>query len=161
MRLCEEHPEHPVAESTVRHWVRERKEALGLSSREVYVPQEYGWGEEAQVDWYEAWLELGGERTKVQLFSMRSMKSGAAFHRAYCRATQRENLEKHPFPSAKPEDKCCDRLQPTDSALMRPVRRLRARLEHLQARRQRSLRYDEGTVLVALGIAYVVLTTFK
>lgn len=99
VRLREEHPEHPVAESTVRHWVRERKEALGLSSREVYVPQEYGWGEEAQVDWYEAWVELGGkfgvERTKVQLFSMRSMKSGAAFHRAYHRATQQAFFEAH------------------------------------------------------------------
>lgn len=95
VRLCEEHPEYPIAESTVRSWVRGRKEALGLSSREVYIPQEYGWGEEAQVDWYEAWVELGGNRVKVQLFAMRSMKSGAAFHRAYYRATQQAFFEAH------------------------------------------------------------------
>lgn len=95
VRLCEEHPEHPVAEPSVRAWVRKRKEELGLSSREVYIPQVYGWGEEAQVDWYEAWVELAGERVKLQLFSMRSMKSGAAFHRAYYRATQQAFFEAH------------------------------------------------------------------
>jgi hypothetical protein len=32
------------------------------------------------VDWYEAWADLGGERTSLQEFVMRSMGSGAAFH---------------------------------------------------------------------------------
>ena len=53
------------------------------------------WGQEAQVDWYEAWADLGGERTKVQVFAMRSMASGAAFHRAYLHATQQAFLEAH------------------------------------------------------------------
>jgi transposase len=51
------------------------------------------WAQEAQVDWYEAWIDLGDERTKVQVFAMRSMASGAAFHRAYLHATQQAFLE--------------------------------------------------------------------
>lgn len=95
VRLRAEHPEHRVAESTLRAYVRERKLALGLLGREVWVPQVYGWGEEAQVDWYEAYADLDGERVKVQVFTMRSMKSGAAFHRAYHRATQQSFFEAH------------------------------------------------------------------
>jgi hypothetical protein len=95
VRLGVERPEHRVSESTLRAYVRERKFALGLLGREIWVPQCYGWGEEAQVDWYEAWVELGEERAKVQVFAMRSMKSGAAFHRAYKRATQQAFFEAH------------------------------------------------------------------
>src|SRR5262249_21620264 len=43
----------------------------------------------------EAWADLAGERTKLQVFSMRSMASGGAFHRAYPRATQQAFLEAH------------------------------------------------------------------
>ena len=50
---------------------------------------------QAQVDWYEAWADLGGERTRLQVFAMRSMGSGAAFHRAYLHATQQAFLEAH------------------------------------------------------------------
>jgi hypothetical protein len=36
-------------------YVRQRKIAMELrTSPEVYVPQQYAWGEEGQVDWYEA-----------------------------------------------------------------------------------------------------------
>jgi transposase len=95
VRLRQEHPEHRVAESTLRAYVRERKMALGLVGREVWVPQVYGFGKEAQIDWYEAYADLDGERVKVQVFAMRSMKSGAAFHRAYHRATQQAFFEAH------------------------------------------------------------------
>jgi hypothetical protein len=97
VRLCQEMGEHPVAESTVRAYVRERKWALGLCGREVCIPQDYQWGVEAQVDWYEAWILLDGVRVKVQIFSMRSMKSGGAFHRAYLHATQQAFFEAHEF----------------------------------------------------------------
>ena len=50
---------------------------------------------EAQVDWYEAWAILGGERIKLQVFEMRSMASGGAYHRAYSHATQQAFLEAH------------------------------------------------------------------
>lgn len=94
-RLCDELPQHPVAESTVRGYVRERKRALGLAGTEICVPQCYDWGQEAQVDWYEAYVLLDGEQIKVQVFNMRSMKSGAAFHRAYLHATQQAFFEAH------------------------------------------------------------------
>lgn len=66
----------------MRNHVRERKRQMGLVRRETFVPQTYALGQEAQVDWYEAWVDFDGERTKVQVFAMRSMASGAAFHRA-------------------------------------------------------------------------------
>jgi transposase len=95
VRLQQEHPEHSIAESTVRRYVRERKHTLGLLAGDIYVPQQYAWGSEAQVDWYEAVADLGGERVTLQVFVLRSMASGAAFHRAYPRATQQAFLEAH------------------------------------------------------------------
>ena len=82
-RLLTEFPDAGLAESTVRNHVRARKRALGLIQRETFVPQSYVRGHEAQVDWYEAWADMGGERTKIQVFAMRSMASGAAFHGGY------------------------------------------------------------------------------
>ena len=95
MRLRKEHPEHRVGEATVRRYVSERKRELGLSGREVFVPQSYALGQEAQVDWFEAMAKLGGEQRKLQFFAMRSMGSGDAFHRAYPHATQQALLEAH------------------------------------------------------------------
>ena len=94
-RILTEFPDAGVAESTVRNHVRARRRAMGLVQRETFVPQSYALGHEAQVDWYEAWVDLGGERTRVQVFAMRSMASGAAFHRAYLHATQQAFLEAH------------------------------------------------------------------
>ncbi len=94
-RIATELPEHRVAEPTIRRYVRERKAELGWSARTTCVPQSYQLGQEGQVDWYEAWAELSGEQVLLQVFSMRSMASGAAFHRAYHRATQQAFLEAH------------------------------------------------------------------
>ncbi len=94
-RIGQEHPDCPIAESTVREYVRVRKIALGLLARETFVPQSYAWGDEAQVDWYEAVAELAGVPVTLQVFALRSMASGAAFHRAYLRATQQAFLEAH------------------------------------------------------------------
>src|ERR1017187_8784502 len=94
-RLREEHPGHPIAEPTVRRYVQQRKQDLGLDRREVFVPQSYDWGQEGQVDWFEAMAKLDGELCKLQLFAMRSMASGDAFHRAYTNATQQALLEGH------------------------------------------------------------------
>src|SRR5580698_5253403 len=94
-RLSAEHPELPVAEPTVRRYVGIRRRELGLKGREVFVPQSYSWGQEAQVDWFEAVAKLGGERCKLQFFAMRSMASGDAFHRAYTNATQQAFLDAH------------------------------------------------------------------
>jgi transposase len=94
-RIMAERPEQRVAEVTVRQHVRERKAELGWATRMTCVPQSYQLGQEGQVDWYEAWAELSGEQVPLQVFAMRSMASGAAFHRAYHRATQQAFLEAH------------------------------------------------------------------
>ena len=54
-------------------YVQYRKEELGMAMRETFVPETYDWGQEAQVDWYETFAEVLGERSKVYVFSMRSM----------------------------------------------------------------------------------------
>jgi len=94
-RIQRELPECQACERTVRNYVHERKVALGLVVHETFVPQSYDWGVEAQVDWYDAYADLSGERTKLQGFSMRSMASGAAFHCAFLHATQQAFLEAH------------------------------------------------------------------
>ncbi|MDP9263213.1 MAG: IS21 family transposase [Acidobacteriota bacterium] len=94
-RIRQEKPEVVVAEATVRRYVQHRKQELGLGVREIFVPQVYAWGGEAQVDWYEAVVEIDGERRPVQHFAMRSMASGGAFHVAYYHATQQAFLEAH------------------------------------------------------------------
>jgi len=68
---------------------------MGLKCGETFVPQSYRWAQEAQVDWYEAWAELGGERQKLFVFCMRAMASGGAFHQAWPHATQQAFLEAH------------------------------------------------------------------
>jgi transposase len=94
-RMQAEMQECSVCERTVRQYVRLRKVALGLTVNEVFVPQSYDWGVEAQVDWYQAVADLSGERTTLQVFSMRSMASGAAFHCAFLHATQQAFLQAH------------------------------------------------------------------
>jgi transposase len=95
VRLRRELPEVEVAESTVRRFVHQRKRELGLAGSETFVPQSYQWGQEAQVDWYEAWAELGCERQRLFVFCMRSMGSGGSFHRVCPHASQQAFLEAH------------------------------------------------------------------
>lgn len=94
-RIQDEIPECRICQRTVRQYVHDRKQTLGLLERPTYVPQSYGWGVEAQVDWYEAYADMAGERIKFQVFGMRSMASGAAFHHAYLNATQQAFLQAH------------------------------------------------------------------
>jgi transposase len=94
-RIQREIPDCRICERAVRQYVHDRKLAMGLVVHETFVPQSYEWGIEAQVDWYEAYADLSGERTKLQVFSMRSMASGAAFHCAFLHATQQAFLEAH------------------------------------------------------------------
>ena len=94
-RLGKEHPEQAISESQVRRYVRKRKREIGLIADEIFVPQSYQVGQEAQVDWYEAIARLGGEERKLYFLSMRSMASGDAFHCAYPHATQQALLDAH------------------------------------------------------------------
>jgi hypothetical protein len=68
MRLRDEHPNFPVAEVTVRQYTQKRKQELG--GRVAFVPQSHDWGQEAQVDWFEAVVKLEGEPRKLQFFAM-------------------------------------------------------------------------------------------
>jgi len=94
-RLCAGQPQSPLSERRVRQYVRARKAELGLLGAEVFIPQSYDWGVEGQVDGYEAAVDLAGERQVAQVFVVRSMAGGAAFHRAYPRATQQAFLDAH------------------------------------------------------------------
>jgi transposase len=94
-RITKERRDSSIGESTVRRYVGKRRQELGLRGRETCIPQSYQWGVEGQVDWYEAEAEIDGERRVLQVFCLRSMASGGAFHRAYPRATQQAFLEAH------------------------------------------------------------------
>jgi len=95
VRVGKEMPGIKVSERTVRKYVQQQKLTLGLDGREVMIVQSYNYGEEAQIDWYEAVAEIDGQRRTLQFFAMRSMASGAAYHRVYERATQQAFLEAH------------------------------------------------------------------
>jgi transposase len=84
-----------VAETTVREYVRRRRRELGGPVDEVYVPQVYEPGIEAEVDWGEAVVEIAGQRLEVGLFLMRACYSGASFVIAFERQTQQAFLEAH------------------------------------------------------------------
>ena len=94
-RIRAEMPTVEVAESTIRGYVRQRKIELALLHHETFIPQSYAWGQEAQVDWYEAYADICGEREKAYVFCMRSMASGGAFHCAFPHASQQAFLEAH------------------------------------------------------------------
>lgn len=83
-----------VAERTVREYVAQRRRELGEPG-EVFVPQIHQAGMEAEVDWGEADVVLGGRLVTVQLFFMRPCFSGAGFCMAFRRCTQQAFLEGH------------------------------------------------------------------
>jgi transposase len=93
-RLVDEHGAD-VAEVTVRQHVRRRKRELGWAVGEVFVPQVHAPGREAEVDWGQAEVVLGGVATRVHLFVMRASFSGAAFCQASLVETQQAFLELH------------------------------------------------------------------
>jgi len=73
-------------ESTVRQYICERKQAT--RAPEVFLPLEYDPGQDAQVDWGEAYTIIGGQRQKVQLFVMRLCFSRRTFAMVF--PTQRQ-----------------------------------------------------------------------
>jgi transposase len=92
-RLGDEHGAD-VAERTVREYVHMRRRARGENAR-AFVPQVHHAGVEAEVDWGEAFADLGGERRKLFLFHMRACHSGAAFAMAFPHESQQAFLEGH------------------------------------------------------------------
>lgn len=92
-RLVAEHG-YGGAAVTVRAYVGQRRRELG-QVEEAFVPQGYGPGEEAQVDWYEAQVEGPAGPQVMQVFLMRACYSGREFHMAFPRQTQQAFLEGH------------------------------------------------------------------
>ena len=74
------------APSTVRRYVgRQRRE---LKRPPIYIPLEFDPGQDAQIDWGEAWVEMEGVRCQVELFVMRLCYSRKTFVMAF--PTQRQ-----------------------------------------------------------------------
>jgi len=94
-RLRQEKTEIVVGESTVREYVRQRKPRWGCWDTRFSSRSRTSLATKQQVDWYEIFAEIDGQQRKIYVFCMRSMASGAAFHRAYPHATQQAFLEAH------------------------------------------------------------------
>lgn len=92
-RLIGEHG-YQGSGSTVRNYVYEKRKLLG-SNHKVFVPQVYGAGEEAEVDWYEAYVDFPLGRQKIYIFQMRACYSGNEFHMAFERQNQQSFIEAH------------------------------------------------------------------
>jgi Mu transposase, C-terminal domain len=80
------------AESSVRYFVGRLRRQLGLRS-EAFVPLEHLPGQEAEVDWYEAWVQWPEGRGKVYVLQIRACYSGREFHVAFLAQTQQAFLE--------------------------------------------------------------------
>lgn len=92
-RLVEEH-QFTGSSSTVRHFVREKKEMMGLNVGEAMVPLDGEMGE-AEMDWGEATIVLAGETIKVKMFCMRSRYSGESFVQVYRNERQEMLFDGH------------------------------------------------------------------
>jgi len=77
----------PVAESTVRAYVADRRRELGIGLQ-AFVPQHHPEGAQAEVDFYEAEVDFPWGREVAQVIAVRSEASAAARHRAYPAPTQ-------------------------------------------------------------------------
>jgi transposase len=71
----------PGCESRVRQYISERKQALHPPDR--FIPLAFEPGQDAQVDWGEAQVLLGGNRQTIQLFIMRLCYSRHVFAMAF------------------------------------------------------------------------------
>lgn len=79
---------------TIKKIVGQRRRELGLK-KEAYVPLVHFAGEEAEVDWYEAYVDFPTGRKKLYFFEMRSCFSGREFHMSSPCQTQQAFLEAH------------------------------------------------------------------
>ena len=93
-RLLEEQ-DAAVAESSVRAMVAALKVEVGLTRREVMVPQTHPPAEEAEVDFGEFQAVIAGEVMRVWMFCLRLSHSGRAVHIAYANQAQESFLDGH------------------------------------------------------------------
>lgn len=69
--------------SNVRKYVRETKLRLGLTQCKVFLPLQPDPGQEAEVDWGQAYAEIDGVIERVHYLCIRSKGSGKPFVRIY------------------------------------------------------------------------------
>ncbi len=97
-RLIIEHGAQELSYSTVRDYVRVRRAQIDLAAGrrvQAFVPQTHPPGQEAEVDFGELYVVLGGVKTKCYLFVFRLSHSGKAIHRVYATCGQEAFLEGH------------------------------------------------------------------
>ena len=97
-RLVDEHAATGLSYSTVRDYVRVRRAQIDLEGGrrlEAFIAQHHGPGEEAEVDFGEVWVVLGGVRTKCYMFVLWLSHSGKAIHRVYPTQAQEAFLQGH------------------------------------------------------------------
>ncbi|MBF6229366.1 IS21 family transposase [Nocardia abscessus] len=98
-RLIDEHGMEDVSYQRVRDYVEVRKPQIrveaGRELPQVFIPQTYRPGEEAEVDFGEVTVELRGERVVLYLFSLRMSFSGRSVQRVTASGGQEAFLEGH------------------------------------------------------------------
>lgn len=97
-RLIEEHGAQ-LSYSTVRDYVRVRRVEIEIESGhrrvDAFIPQGHAPGAEAEVDFGDVWIILGGVKTKCHMFVFRLSNSGKAIHRIYSTQSQEAFLQGH------------------------------------------------------------------
>ena len=73
-RLVEEY-QFAGGKSTVRRFVAQLRPRM----REVFIPLEAGWGQQAQIDWGQGIVQIGGKQEVAHLFCLRMRASGIPF----------------------------------------------------------------------------------
>ena len=98
-RLVDGHGMTELAYSAVRDYVAKRRPAVqaaaGRTTEKAFVPQTHEPGAEAEVDFGDVWLHLGGELTRCALFTLRLAYSGKAVHRVFASQGQEAFIEGH------------------------------------------------------------------
>jgi hypothetical protein len=67
----------------------------GLNLQEHSISRKHIFGQEAEVDWFDAQANHSGDEQGFHVFRMWSIASGVAFRQAYSRASQQAFLEAH------------------------------------------------------------------
>ena len=100
-RLVDEHDAVGLSYSTVRDYVGKRRPQIlaeaGKPLEQGYVPQTHPPAAEAEVDFHDLWVVLGGVKIKTALFTMRLSYSARAAHRAFLTQGQEAFLEGHVY----------------------------------------------------------------
>jgi transposase len=98
-RLIDEHGMADVSYPVVRAYVAERKPQVwaeaGRGPAEVFIPQTHRPGDEAEVDFGDVVVRLGGQDVRCVLFCLRLSFSGKAVHRVSLSGGQEAFFEGH------------------------------------------------------------------